>query len=154
MSKELEDHVNEKDIELEKISTELQETKEEVKRLNERTENAEMNSRILCLVLSGRALAPKRGPRLAAPLPPTADGSAPQGSGSAGPAGSSGSRTDGSGASGGRAGGGGGGRGGSGDVADINRLVIGAVRSRFQGLEITDSDMTERTAFRDPTIVW
>ena len=69
--KDLEEHVNEKDAELERMSTELKETREEVKRLSERTENAEMNSRIPCLIFSGRAMAPQREPRLAAPLRPT-----------------------------------------------------------------------------------
>ena len=139
--KGLEDHVNEKDIELENMATELKETRAEVTRLNERSESAEMNSRIPCLVFSGRALAPQRGPRLAAPLPPTG-GSAPRGTDSAGPAGPSESRADGSGASG--AGGGGradgGGRGGT-QGEDINGLIIGLIQSRFQGLDITSSDI-------------
>ena len=100
--KDLEEHVNEKDIALEKVSAELQVTQEEVRRLSERNENAEMNSRIPCLVLSGSALAPRRGSHLAAPLPLPADRSAPRGAGSAGQvSGPDGARAVGSGAGGG-----------------------------------------------------
>ena len=135
--KDLEEHVNEKDIALEKMSAELQVTREEVRRLSERNENAEMNSRIPCLVLSGSALAPQRGSHLAAPLPLPTDRSAPRGAGSAGP---DGARAGGSGAGGG----GGGGRsagGGAEGVEDINGLVISVIRGRFDGLHITDGDI-------------
>ena len=49
----IKDHVKERDRELEKISTELKKTREEVKQLAERSENNEMNSRIQCLIFSG-----------------------------------------------------------------------------------------------------
>lgn len=139
---DLEEHVNAKDIELEKMSAELQQTREEMRRLHERTEKAEMNSRIPCLVLSGRAMAPSVGQRLAAPLPPP-DRSAPQGAGSADrpgrgsePAGASGAGGVGA---GGRAGGGAG--AGAGEIEDINALVVGVIRERFGGLDISVADI-------------
>ena len=137
--KDLEDHVNEKDIALEKMAEELKETQEEVRKLNDRSEHAEMNSRIPCLVLSGRAMAPRRGPRLAAPLQLTGR-PAPQGTstGSDGPSGSSRHSS-----SAGDRGGGGSAAGGRGEreVEDVNSLVISVVRERFRGLDIADADI-------------
>ena len=134
---DLEEHMNAKDMELEKMSTDLQQTREEVKRLQERAEKAEMNSRIPCLVLSGRAMAPDNR-RLAAPLL-TSDGSAPRGTVSAGPRGPGGAPAGASGASGAV----GGGRGGAGGIEseDINSLVVGAVRERFEGLDFNVTDI-------------
>ena len=139
--KDLEDHVNERDIALESMAAQLQETRSQVKQLNERSEKAEMNSRIPCLVLSGSAMAPRRGRLLAAPLPLTG-GPAPRGTGSAAPAEPGVSRAGGSGAAGGGAAGGGraGGRE-SRESEDVNALVIGAVRERLRGLNITEDDI-------------
>ena len=67
--KDLETHVEEKDNEVAELSTQLQAAQKVIRNLEEKTENAEMNSRIPCLVLSGRAMA-RRAPRLDAPLPP------------------------------------------------------------------------------------
>ena len=136
--KDLEEHVSEKDLELEKVTTELKESREEVKRLSERTESAEMNSRIPCLILSGRAMAPQRGQHLAAPLQPTA-GQAPPGTVTTGPSGSrTGVSSGGAGGGGGRAGGAG---RGEGEVEDINQLVVGVVRRRFRDIDISVSDI-------------
>ena len=57
----LERHVEEKDVEIVKLKAELCQTKDEIRRLSERAESAEMNSRIPCLILSGRALAARQG---------------------------------------------------------------------------------------------
>ena len=130
---DLEEHVNTKDIELEKMSTQLQQTQEELKRLHDRTERAEMNSRIPCLVLSGRALAPRPDRHLAAPLPVTGM-SAPPGSAAHGPAGSSGARGGGGSAEDGRRGD----RAAS-EGEDINGLVVGVVRERFKDLNFTEA---------------
>ena len=140
--KDLEEHVNDRDQEMEKMAAKLKKTEEEVRSLHERSEKSEMNARIPCLVFSGRAMAPLRGPRLAAPLRPT-DRSASLGSGPAGSAGPSGPRAAGSGAP---DGGGGGpvGSGGGREVEggeDINQLVIDVLQSRFQGLSISSSDI-------------
>ena len=87
-------------------------------------------------------MAPQRKPSLAAPLQPTSD-PAPRGTGSAGPAGPSGAGPRGSGPSGGSGGGRarGGERGEAGGEEDINQLVIGVARSRFNGLDISVSDI-------------
>ena len=154
--KDLEDHVNEKDIEAEKMEKELAEVKEEVKRMKVRAEKAEMNSRIPCLIFSGRAMAPQRSPRLGAPLPPARSrvmtsgdlaGSADRDPPQAGVTGSSnardgerdvrgpgGGRQNGRGASGGD-------RGGEWEPEDINGLVINAVRARLPGLNFTEADI-------------
>ena len=136
--KDLEEHVNEKDLELERMSTELKETREEMKKLGDRSENAEMNSRIPCLILSGRAMTPHHGPRLAAPLRPAAERT-PRGADSAGP---SGERAGASAVLGGGGGGGGGARSGEGaGEEDVNQLVISVLQSHFQGLDISVSDI-------------
>lgn len=137
--KDLEEHVNDRDREVEEMATKLKETQEEVRRLQERSEKAEMNARIPCLVFSGRAMAPQGGTRLAAPLQPT-DRSAPRGSGSAGTSGPSAA------GSGAPSGGGGepvgaGGRREADGGEDISQLVIDALQSRFQGLNISSSDI-------------
>lgn len=139
--RDLEQHVEEKDIEVAKLETELHAVKKEMISLQEKTENAEMNSRIPCLILSGRAMAPRRGPRLGAPLPP-ADRPEPRGVAVTCRAGSSGAPAD-------------SGRGGresasaEGEVAgrqvdepeDVSSLVIDAVRSRLRGLEFQKEDI-------------
>ena len=139
---DLEEHANAKDLQLDKMSTELQQTREEMKRLHDRAEKAEMNSRIPCLVLSGRALAPHPGRRLSAPLPPPADRSAPQGSAAPASPGRGAAPAGASGADGGR-GEGGVRRGdrGAGEGEDINGLVVGVIRERFRGLDVTEADI-------------
>ena len=160
--KDLEDHVNEKDLELERMASELKKTQEEVRRLSERSESAEMNSRIPCLILSGRAMRPHRDAPLGAPLQP-ADRSALQGAvrpaGRHGPDSSQVRGGDASGDSGGGRGGGGGSQasggdsgGGGGRVSgsgrsgregeeDIIGLVVDTIRRRFHGLDITDREI-------------
>ena len=59
--KELESHVEEKDNEVESLRKELGDVKQEMTRLQGRAEDAEINSRLPCLILSGDALAPDRG---------------------------------------------------------------------------------------------
>ena len=130
--------MNEKDVEMEKMSVELHDTREEMRRLSERCESAEMNSRIPCLILSGRAMAPQRDSGLEAPLRPTAGQLAPQAAGH-GPA-----RASGSGAGGG--GGGGARSGGAGQAErpveeDINQLVVNVLQRRFQGLNVSTEDI-------------
>ena len=142
--RDLERHVEEKDNEIVDLASELRDTRDEVRRLSDRAESAEMNSRIPCLILSGRALAPQRA-RLGAPLPRPADRSAPGGSagglaaaGRGGPAAQREGVSDRSGAE----------RGGRvpGDraeteVEDINGLVIGVIGARLRGLDIREEDI-------------
>ncbi|KAF0297606.1 hypothetical protein FJT64_004954 [Amphibalanus amphitrite] len=137
---DLEEHVNAKDIEMEKMSSELQETREEMQRLHDRAEKAEMNSRIPCLILSGRALAPHPDRRLAAPLPPS-DRSAPRGADSPAPSDQSGGP-----AGAGQPGGGGAEReprhsDRNAREEDINGLVVGVIRERFRDLSFTEADI-------------
>ena len=135
--RDLERHVEERDSEVAELTRDLAAARKEVQSLQDRTENAEMNSRIPCLVLSGKAMAPHRSPRLSAPLPP-AGGSAPQGAALAAAAAE-------------RAGAGGSSVGGreprpgggpsDGGPEDINKLVISAVQSRLPGLHISEQDI-------------
>ena len=55
--------MEEQDLEVEKLTTDLATTKKELKELQDRAESAEMNSRIPCLVLSGRAMVPRQSAR-------------------------------------------------------------------------------------------
>ena len=73
--KELEKHVEMRDEEMEATKEELKEAKQQINELNLRAEKAELNSRIPCLVFSGRAMAPRR----AVLAPPVAGESAPPG---------------------------------------------------------------------------
>ena len=59
--KELESHVEERDGEVECLRKELGDVRREMAVLQGRTEDAELNSRLPCLILSGEALAPSRG---------------------------------------------------------------------------------------------
>ncbi|KAF0295751.1 hypothetical protein FJT64_006732 [Amphibalanus amphitrite] len=141
--RDLERHVEERDLEVAELTNHLDASRKQIKLLEERAENAEMNSRIPCLVLSGQAMAPHRPTRLDAPLPP-AGRTAPGGGDSArgegraesadAPAGAGRARD---GERGGRSAGGQSG----GEAEDINQLVISAVRSRLPGLDITDADI-------------
>ena len=84
--RDLERHVEERDGEIAELTSELAAVKKDVKHLQDRAENSEMNSRIPCLILSGKAMAPRRSQRLDSPLPPAAR-AAPPGSTPAGLAG-------------------------------------------------------------------
>ncbi|KAF0304645.1 hypothetical protein FJT64_020572 [Amphibalanus amphitrite] len=141
--RDLERHVEERDCEITELASTLASTRRELRELQDRTENAEMNSRIPCLVLSGRALAPRRSPSLGAPLQ-SAGHAVPPGGATADQArqapadGPASARTDGAGrARGGHAGGG----QSAGEAEDVYGLVIGAVRARLPGLNITEDDI-------------
>ena len=142
-----------------RMEKKVAEVKEEVKRLKARSEEAEMNSRIPCLIFSGRAMAPQRSTRLGASLPP-GTAAMPGGTTSGGPAGLArrdppqagvtgsssardgesdvrgpdSGRRDGREASGRE-------RGGEWEAEDINGLVVNAVRARLPGLHITEADI-------------
>ncbi|KAF0298041.1 hypothetical protein FJT64_004599 [Amphibalanus amphitrite] len=129
-------HVEERDNEVADLTRDLAAARSDIKALQERTENAEMNSRIPCLILSGGAMASRRKAVLGAPLP--VDGSAPRAptsdSSAAEPAGSGGApvwaRERGP-AAARRAG----------EPEDVGGLVISAVRARLPGLSITEQDI-------------
>ncbi|KAF0302835.1 hypothetical protein FJT64_025094 [Amphibalanus amphitrite] len=67
--RDLERHVEERDNEVADLTRDLAAARSDIKALQERTENAEMNSRIPCLILSGGAMASRRKAVLGAPLP-------------------------------------------------------------------------------------
>ena len=67
--RDLERHVEERDGTIEQLTEELQKSREEVTALRDRAEEAEINSRLPCLVLSGAALAPRNARRPEPPLP-------------------------------------------------------------------------------------
>ncbi|KAF0288414.1 hypothetical protein FJT64_013194 [Amphibalanus amphitrite] len=67
--KDLEQHVEERDGIIDQLSEELRQSRSEVSALEARVEEAEINSRLPCLILSGAAMAPRRAPRLEPPLP-------------------------------------------------------------------------------------
>ena len=61
--------MEERDGTIEQLTEELQKSREEVAALQVREEEAEINSRLPCLILSGAALAPRNAPRSKPPLP-------------------------------------------------------------------------------------
>ena len=65
---DLERHVEEKDGVIEELTEELRRSRSEVSALQSRVEEAEVNSRLPCLVPSGAAMAPRHAPRLEPPL--------------------------------------------------------------------------------------
>ena len=67
--RELERHVEERDGVIDELTDELRQSREEVSALQTRVEDAEINSRLPCLILSGAAMAPRNAPRLEPPLP-------------------------------------------------------------------------------------
>lgn len=67
--KELENHVEERDSEVECLRKELGDVRREMAVLQGRAEDAELNSRLPCLILSGEALAPSRGRELSRSRP-------------------------------------------------------------------------------------
>ena len=67
--RDLERHVEEKDIMIDELTDELRQSKEEVSALRKHMEDAEINSRLPCLILSGAAMASRHAPRLEPPLP-------------------------------------------------------------------------------------
>ena len=67
--KDLEQHVEERDGVIDTLNRELGQSRSEVEALQNRVEEAELISRLPCLILSGKAMAPRKAPLLAAPLP-------------------------------------------------------------------------------------
>ena len=141
--RDLERHIEERDGELAEVTNDLAATRKELKQLQDRAENQEMNSRIPCLILSGRAMAPRRSPRLDAPLPPAGQ-VVSRGGGSSDSAGQAAPADPRAGASGVRGGvrtGRTGGGESAGEPEDVHKLVIDAVRARLSGLDITEDDI-------------
>ena len=67
--RDLERHVEERDNVIEQLSDDLRQSRAEISALQTRAEEAEINSRLPCLILSGASMAPRRAPRLESPLP-------------------------------------------------------------------------------------
>ena len=67
--RDLEQHTEEKDGIIDKLTNDLQQSRAEVAALQSRVEDAEMHSRVPCLILSGAVMAPRHAPRLEPPLP-------------------------------------------------------------------------------------
>lgn len=143
---DLEQHIETRDCEMDRMSQQLQDTREEMEALRSRAEDAEMVSRLPCLVLSGKAMAPQRhAPLLDAPLPtsgaaPSADTSSP---GRAGPPLPPSARRGGQGGAPEQRGGGG---SRTEDREDINNLVVSTLNHCFQDLhvEVRDIDRAHR----------
>ena len=66
---DLEQHVEERDGVIDRLTDQLRQSRDEVSSLQTRVEDAEINSRLPCLVLSGSAMASRHAPRLVPPLP-------------------------------------------------------------------------------------
>ena len=67
--KDLERHVEDRDGTIDQLTEELDQSRKEVSALQIRVEEAEINSRLPCLILSGAVMAPRRASRLEPPLP-------------------------------------------------------------------------------------
>ena len=67
--RDLEQHVEERDNVIADLTDELRQSKTQVSELQHRVEEAEVNSRLPCVILSGAAMAPRHAPRLESPLP-------------------------------------------------------------------------------------
>ena len=165
--RDLEKHIEERDVVIDDLTSELHQSRKEIVALQTRAEEAEVNSRLPCLVLSGPAMASRRAPRLEPPLPgqtaPAAGGGSRPGPASLGqgraavtsqpadrPAAAAEGRSEGGQCSpgAGRGGGGGGARGRSGAWAgdseereDINALVVNTLNKCMPGLGLSDSDI-------------
>ena len=81
---DLERHIEERDNVITGLSDELRRSRSEVSALQTRVEDAEMNSRLPCLILSGAAMASRHAPRLG---PPVSAQTAPGAAGRSRPAG-------------------------------------------------------------------
>ena len=149
--KDLEQHVEERDIVIDRLTDELRHSREEVSALQIRIEDAEMNSRLPCLVLSGAAMSPRSAPRLGPPLsarPPGAGqgptvtsqladhraGGGQEPAQSAAEAG--GDRRGARGAIAARGGG-----GGLEEREDVNALVISTLNRCLPGLDMVEADV-------------
>ena len=160
--KDLERHAEEMVNDVEVLKKDLHNAREEIVRLHSRSEDAEINSRLPCLILSGSSLAPH--PASGRPVP--APGSAPAAAGARQSAPSDGSRTPGgegrtvAGGDGRTAAGGGAAgresaertpvpaaradeRGGQGGVRgeDVNQLVITTLNRCLPGLDMRETDI-------------
>ena len=88
--KDLEQHVEERDGVIDQLTEKLHQSQSEVSALQTRMEEAEINSRLPCLILSGPAMASRHAPRLGTPLPDRAEPEAVRASPSSAPAGPAG----------------------------------------------------------------
>ena len=157
----MERHIEEKDCIIDQLVDELKQSRMEVSALQNRAEDAEINSRLPCVILSGPAMAPRHAPRLEPPLPAQSAPGAPGRSASAAaadpsrghpmtsrPADLRAREVDG-GPSQSRAGAGGDRRGPRGraeaddgwEREDINALVVNTLNECMPGLNITDRDI-------------
>ena len=137
---DLERHVDAKDEIIEDLSQQLRESREEIVRIQTRAEEAEIVSRLPCLVLSGGAMSPSHARRLqrtAAAAPAAGPDSAPgqrrsqeAAVGSAGRAGEAGGGTQ-------------SGRGGvtSEGPEDVIALVVSTLNQCLRGLNLSESDI-------------
>ena len=66
--RDLERHVEERDNTIDRLTEDLRQSQTEVSALQTRVEEAEINSRLPCLILSGASMAPRNAPRLEPPL--------------------------------------------------------------------------------------
>ena len=66
--RDLERHVEERDGVIDRLTDDLRHSQAEVTALQTRIEDAEINSRLPCLILSGAAMAPRHSARLGAPM--------------------------------------------------------------------------------------
>ena len=151
---DLERHVEERDGLIDRLSDELRQSRKDISALQTRVEEAEVNSRLPCLVLSGAAMAPRRTPRLDTPLsartaPAEAGASQPATSGqgqavTSRPADgqvSAGRRGPGDPASVVRGGSVVRGEGGAEEREDVNALVINTLNKCMPGINLNASDI-------------
>ncbi|KAF0298595.1 hypothetical protein FJT64_004048 [Amphibalanus amphitrite] len=166
--KDLEKHVEERDGVIAELQDELHHSRKETAALLTRVEEAEINSRLPCLILSGPAMASRRAPRLEPPLAGQTAPGATAGSGSGAPAEpadlsrgqaavtsrdqraeAEGRRAGESASSGGdgrsdgrgRAVARGGGGNGAWEQEDINALVVATLNQCMPGLNLAESDI-------------
>ena len=143
--KDLERHVEERDGTIDELTEELQQSRKAVAALEIRVEEAEMNSRLPCLILSGAALAPRNAPRLEPPLSarsaPAAPASAPPGQSRGGMTSRPADRPAGGGGRPGERGQSAAGGGGWEEREDVNALVIHTLNRSMQGLNLIEEDI-------------
>ena len=148
---DLESHVNERDDVINQLSSELSRSRSEVSALQTRVEEAEINSRLPCLILSGASMAPRRASPVVTQTAPAAAGPPRQ----AAPTGDGQGRQSVTSQWADRVSGGGSGqsasRGGEGrgparggereEREDVNALVIETLNRSFPGLGVSTSDI-------------
>ena len=71
---DLESHVNDRNDVIDQLSSELRRSRSEVSALQTRVEEAEINSRLPCLILSGASMAPRRASPVVTQTAPAAAG--------------------------------------------------------------------------------